>query len=90
MFWFKLCPRCSGDLFEDRDQYVKFISCLQCGFIRDVPNCEGGVLVISSGSVPVPVAPISDGTKHKRVSHGGRHLSKTLAFEAEDLSKTAA
>jgi hypothetical protein len=31
MFWFKICPRCCGDLSEDRDQYGRYISCIQCG-----------------------------------------------------------
>ncbi len=90
MFWFKLCPRCSGDLFEDRDQYGMFITCLQCGFNRDTSNLEGGVLVISAEPVPAPVVPSPDGTKRRRISHGGRHFSKTFAFDADELSKTAA
>ena len=90
MFWFKLCPRCSGDLYEDRDQYGRFITCMQCGLTRDVLNCEGSVMVISSGPVPVPVAPISDGTKHRRKSKGGRHFAKTFAYDAVELSETAA
>ena len=90
MFWFKLCPRCSGDLFEDRDQYGKFISCMQCGLIRDMPNCEGGGFVISSEPEPVPVAPISDGTRPRRIARGGRHLFKTRAFDANELIETAA
>ena len=36
MFWFKLCPRCFGDLSEDRDYYGKFITCMQCGYHQDV------------------------------------------------------
>ena len=90
MFWFKLCPRCSGDLFEDRDQYGQYITCMQCGFSRDVPTSEGGVLVISAEPVPIPVAPTWDGTRRRRISHGGRHFSKTLAFAADELSETAA
>ena len=90
MFWFKLCPRCSGDLFEDSDHYGKFITCMQCGLIRDVPNSQGAVLVLSSEPVPVPVAPISDGTTLKRASRGGRHFFKTLDFDAVELSEKAA
>ena len=90
MFWFKLCPRCSGDLFEDRDQYGKFIACMQCGLIRDVSNCEGGVLVISSEPVSAPVEPISDGGWRKRISGGGRHVFKSSAFDAVDMTESAA
>ena len=35
-FRFKGCPRCGGDLYLDEDEYGKFLSCLQCGFLRDV------------------------------------------------------
>ena len=35
MFWFKRCPRCSGDLFEEADRYGCFITCMQCGFSKD-------------------------------------------------------
>ena len=31
MFWLKSCPRCRGDLFQNRDHYGWYVSCLQCG-----------------------------------------------------------
>lgn len=31
MLWLKTCARCKGDLYEDHDDYGRFISCLQCG-----------------------------------------------------------
>ncbi len=90
MFWFKLCPRCSGDLFEDRDQYGSFVTCMQCGFHKDVPADLQGPFAISAEPVPTPVAPQPDGAKRRRISHGGRHFSKTFAFDAGALSETAA
>ncbi len=30
--WLKACPRCGGDLYEERDVYGKFIACLQCAY----------------------------------------------------------
>ena len=36
MFYFKACPKCSGDLHLDKDQYGSFIECVQCGLVRDV------------------------------------------------------
>jgi hypothetical protein len=30
MFWFKACPRCSGDLAEGTDIYGSYIACVQC------------------------------------------------------------
>jgi hypothetical protein len=36
MFWLKRFPRCSGDMFEQNDQYGNFVDCMQCGFSKDV------------------------------------------------------
>jgi hypothetical protein len=90
MFWFKHCPRCSGDLFEDRDQYGPFITCMQCGFAKDVAKTHQGVLVITSKPVPAPVIPRFDANKKRRISHGGRHFAKTLDFDADTITETAA
>ena len=30
MFHFKRCPKCHGDLYEDSDEYGRYISCVQC------------------------------------------------------------
>lgn len=34
----KSCPRCSGDMFADGDQHGKFIQCLQCGYLCELPD----------------------------------------------------
>ena len=31
MYWLRRCPRCSGDLFENSDNYRSYIDCFQCG-----------------------------------------------------------
>ena len=54
MIYFKSCPKCHGDLTTGRDAYGSFISCLQCGFMRDV-DIKTGALVATGAS---PVAPI--------------------------------
>ena len=36
MIKFKLCPRCRGDLYLAEDIFGKYLSCLQCGFLKDV------------------------------------------------------
>lgn len=90
MFWFKLCPRCTGDLFEDRDQYGSFVTCMQCGFHKDVPTDQQGPFTITTEPVPAPVVSQSDGTKRRRISHGGRHFAETFAFKAGAVSETAA
>ena len=90
MFWFKQCPRCSGDLFEDKDQYGAFITCMQCGFTKDAANSRRGVMVITAEPVPTPVTPPSDANRKRRISHGGRHFAKTYAFDAGTITETAA
>ncbi len=36
MLWFKRCPRCQGDLANDRDCHGVYLYCLQCGWLKDV------------------------------------------------------
>ena len=36
MVYLKSCPKCRGDLTVAQDGYGAFISCLQCGFMRDI------------------------------------------------------
>ena len=36
MVYLKSCPKCLGDLTVGQDAYGTFISCLQCGFMKDL------------------------------------------------------
>ena len=36
MIYFKECPKCHGDLLVKEDNYGQYISCIQCGFMRDL------------------------------------------------------
>jgi DNA-directed RNA polymerase subunit M/transcription elongation factor TFIIS len=38
MIEFKVCPRCRGDLYRAEDMFGKYLSCFQCGYLRDLPN----------------------------------------------------
>jgi DNA-directed RNA polymerase subunit M/transcription elongation factor TFIIS len=33
---FKECPRCQGDLYITEDGFGRYLSCLQCGYLRDL------------------------------------------------------
>jgi hypothetical protein len=90
MFWFRQCPRCSGDIYVDRDQYGPYITCIQCGFSRDVPNSSQGPTVISAEPVPAPVVLREEGGRRRRISHGGRHFAKTVEFDLDPLTEIAA
>jgi hypothetical protein len=58
MLFFKACPRCKGDLFDAKDQYGFYISCLQCGFQRNVEavRLQRRLLRFSSRPHQQPVA----------------------------------
>ena len=36
MIKFKLRPKCRGDLYLGEDIFGKYLSCMQCGYLRDV------------------------------------------------------
>jgi len=33
---FKGCPKCHGDLYLNRDLYGRYVTCLQCGYMKDL------------------------------------------------------
>ena len=89
MIWFKGCPRCTGDLFHERDQYGHFVTCVQCGFSKDVPRSTNGLLRITAEPARAPSVPQGESGKRRRLSHGGRHFTRTLAAAAELPANTA-
>ena len=36
MIKLKACPKCHGDLYLERDQYGNYMSCLQCGYLKEL------------------------------------------------------
>ncbi len=40
MLLLKACPKCGGDMQLSGDIYGSFASCLNCGFLLDVPENE--------------------------------------------------
>ena len=90
MIWFKGCPRCTGDLFHDNDQYGHFVTCAQCGFSKDLPHTTNGMVRITAEPAPAPSVPQWESGKRRRLSHGGRHFTRTLAASAELQIKNAA
>jgi hypothetical protein len=80
MFWFKRCPRCTGDLYVDWDWHGRFITCVQCGLSKDVTERDGGLLEMPAGPAPAPVVPRTEVGLQRRLSHGGRHSERSFAF----------
>ena len=37
---FKVCPRCRGDLYLAEDIFGKYLSCFQCGYLKDIDEPE--------------------------------------------------
>ncbi len=88
MIWFKGCPRCSGDLYHDHDQYGQFVTCVQCGFCKDAPQANAGPLKITADPVPAPSVPDRQDGKRRRLSHGGRHFDRKLSAASGSAVKT--
>ena len=38
MMYLKECPKCHGDLISGEDVDGKFLSCIQCGYMRELPS----------------------------------------------------
>ena len=38
MMYLKECPRCQGDLFSGEDIHEGYVSCAQCGYLRDISD----------------------------------------------------
>ena len=38
MMYFKECPKCHGDLIAGEDMHGRYVSCIQCGYLKDVPE----------------------------------------------------
>ena len=54
MIYFNACPKCHGDLTMGQDSYGSFVSCLQCGFMRDIETKPvAGAKAPVGGKAPV-------------------------------------
>jgi hypothetical protein len=51
MMWLKGCPKCHGDLYESRDHYGGYVTCLQCG--HHLSGFEEFALGIILSTVPL-------------------------------------
>ena len=40
MLRLKACPRCGGDMHDNRDEYGIYAECLQCGYMRDLEDAK--------------------------------------------------
>jgi hypothetical protein len=54
MYWLKACPRCRGDLREEKDLYGVFITCIQCGYVASSVEEEE---LRTNGRIEIAAAP---------------------------------
>ncbi len=50
MIKLKACPKCHGDMTLGKDQYGSYLSCLQCGSIKELTE----VSLAQEAKQPVP------------------------------------
>ncbi len=59
MLKLKGCPRCQGTLNLTSDMYGRYVNCLQCGFIRDLPD------TLPQAGTAAPAAPVVETIRRK-------------------------
>ena len=55
MIKFKACPKCHGDLSVGKDMFGRYLSCFQCGYLRDMPQATTDEATAAEAT---PVAPV--------------------------------
>ena len=38
MIYYKGCTKCGGDMHDSRDAYGSYVTCMNCGFLKDTPR----------------------------------------------------
>jgi len=64
MIWMKQCPRCHGDLVEQRDTDGVTVSCLQCGRSLSAPHLQllkaNGTPTVARAARVLPSGPMTE------------------------------
>ena len=54
MIFFRACPKCQGEIYVTEDQFGKYRTCMQCGWLQDL---EAPInQAVPAGKAPAPVA----------------------------------
>lgn len=64
MMYLRECPKCHGDLNAGEDIHGKYVSCMQCGYLKDVRSEDSYPL---AGKTFVIDAPKAAKKRQKRV-----------------------
>ena len=90
MIKFKSCPRCGGDLLLEEDVFGEFLSCLQCGFNRNVSTkVDSGVPTENPwwGKNKQVIELLAAGTSILEISQQTGRTEKDLALVKEQLKE---
>ena len=68
MMYFKGCPKCQGDLFAGEDMHGDYVSCAQCGYLRDLPDENHHPLVGKTFVVDAPKTPLKRQKKPRQAA----------------------
>ena len=71
MMYFKECPKCHGDLYAAEDIHGRYLSCIQCGYLRDEPQVDSHPL---AGKTFVIDAPKPVKKRSKKVAQAASSL----------------
>jgi len=56
MMYLRECPKCHGDLNAGEDIHGKYVSCMQCGYLKDVPLEDSHPLAEKTFVIDAPKA----------------------------------
>ncbi len=54
MMYLKECPKCHGDLILGEDVHGRFVSCIQCGYLHDLPAEKAPARVWETIAIDAP------------------------------------
>ena len=56
MMYLRECPKCNGDLNAEEDIHGKYVSCMQCGYLKDVSSEDSHTLAGKTFVIDAPKA----------------------------------
>ena len=56
MMYLRECPKCNGDLNAEEDIHGKYVSCMQCGYLKDVSSEDSNTLAGTTFVIDAPKA----------------------------------
>ena len=70
MMRFKVCPKCRGNLYQTQDRFGSFLSCMQCGYLKDIERVQSEPAFGAPGGVEAGGGNGAQGTKEETKEYG--------------------